>query len=150
MTTIIDSPEKMEAFGAALLPFLSHGLIFLCGDLGVGKTTLVRGLLRAAGYQGLVKSPTFTIVESYTSGPRTLHHFDLYRINDPEELELMGIREYLGEQSLCFIEWPEIAKPLLPEPELVLSLSHLGSQRSVEIRCAQPQLHKSLQKLLVI
>lgn len=144
MTTVIDSAGKMEAFGAALLPLLDHGLVFLCGDLGVGKTTLVRGLLRAAGYQGLVKSPTFTIVESYTIGAQTLHHFDLYRIDDPEELELMGIREYVGQRSLCFIEWPEVAIPLLPKPELTLSLSHLGEQRSIEINSPHVKIEQSL------
>lgn len=144
MTRIIDSAEKMEAFGASLLPHLSDGLVFLYGDLGAGKTTLVRGLLRAAGYQGLVKSPTFTIVESYSLPSATLHHFDLYRINDPEELELMGIREYLTEQNLCIFEWPEIAKPLLPKPQLVLSLDHLGARRSIEIISAPANLSQSL------
>ena len=84
MTEIVDSPEKMEAAGASLIQRLSTpAIVYLRGNLGAGKTTFVRGALRGLGYQGLVKSPTFTLVESYTFTDLTVHHFDLYRISDP-------------------------------------------------------------------
>lgn len=108
-------------------------LIFLRGNLGAGKTTLVRGCLRAAGFQGAVKSPTFTLVEEYALADRTLFHFDLYRLNDPEELEWMGIRDYLRPDCTCFIEWPERGTGLLPEPDLDIALHIEGSARRVEI-----------------
>ena len=124
----------MQALGAQLaLASRGKGRIYLDGDLGTGKTTLVRGLIRALGHAGAVKSPTFTLVEPYQIGDKNIYHFDLYRLSDPEELEYMGLRDYFAPESLCLVEWPEKGGRLLPEPDLLVKLLHDGTSRDVSI-----------------
>ena len=114
----------------------SRALVFLDGDLGAGKTTLCRGVLQAFGHTGAVKSPTYTLVESYQLGDALLHHFDLYRLGDPEELEFIGIRDYLYQGNYCLIEWPNRGAGILPVPDLEVMISVTKNGRDVSITAA--------------
>lgn len=137
--------ESTEAIGAELARQLPPKcLIFLKGQLGAGKTTLVRGFLRALGYRGAVKSPTYTLVEEYSTRERRIFHFDLYRLTDPEELEWIGIDDYLAQDAVCLIEWPEMGDGFLPEPDLVLALSVVGRERLLEVETIDSALKKIL------
>ena len=118
--------------------FPQGGLIFLHGDLGTGKTTLVRGLLRHLGFKGTVKSPTYALVEPYHIAGRDIYHFDLYRLADPEELEYMGGRDYLSSDALCLIEWPEKAQGFLPTENLNLYIQHDDTCRDIRIESITP------------
>jgi tRNA threonylcarbamoyladenosine biosynthesis protein TsaE len=132
----LNNVAATEALGAKLWEILPRQcLVFLNGELGAGKTTLVRGVLRAAGFTGAVKSPTFTIVEEYLIGARKILHFDLYRLAEPEELEWIGIWDYMAQDSLCFIEWSELGRGFLPEADFILNLTIQGQGRSAEVLC---------------
>lgn len=135
MQAVLQNTEATEQFGAELYHLLpSKCLVFLHGDLGAGKTTLVRGYLRAAGYTGTVKSPTYNLVEEYTIAGKIVYHFDLYRLNSPEELEWIGINDYFDQDSVCFIEWPDKGEDFLPMPDKVITLTTKDVGRLVEIR----------------
>ena len=119
--------EKMSIF---LRPNMN---IYLKGELGAGKTTFVRGLLRGLGYQDKVKSPTYTLVEPYDLERFTIYHFDLYRFKDEHEWDDAGFREYFNNQSVCLVEWPEKAGHILPQPDISIDLSHQSFGRHIHL-----------------
>ncbi|NOQ94563.1 MAG: tRNA (adenosine(37)-N6)-threonylcarbamoyltransferase complex ATPase subunit type 1 TsaE [Methylophaga sp.] len=112
--------------------------IHLEGDLGAGKTTLTRGLLRQLGHKGNVKSPTYTLVEHYSLKDRAIFHFDLYRLTDPEELDYLGLDDYLSHNSLCIIEWASQGGDFLPKPDLIITLSYQNHSRNAELTVSSP------------
>ncbi|MDP1559098.1 MAG: tRNA (adenosine(37)-N6)-threonylcarbamoyltransferase complex ATPase subunit type 1 TsaE [Nitrosomonas sp.] len=134
LTCHLADETAMLSFGAAFAGLLHAGLIiFLKGDLGAGKTTLTRGILRGMGYQKIVKSPTYNLVEFYEVSRLYFYHFDFYRFNDPSEWEEAGFREYFNADSICVVEWPEKAGKLLPIADLQVSIHIVESGRNIEI-----------------
>jgi len=115
-----------QRLAAALAPGLR---VYLRGNLGAGKTTLARALLRALGFQGRVKSPSYALVELYTVSSLNLYHFDFFRFRDPKEWSDAGFREYFSNDGVCLVEWPEKAGDLLPLPDLEILLSTSGAGR---------------------
>lgn len=129
--TVICSEAEMLGLGRRLASYLRPPMVvYLQGPLGAGKTTFVRGILQGLGYLGSVKSPTYTIVEPYELAGVTLYHFDLYRLTDPEELEGLGIRDYLSANALCLIEWPERGDGFLPAADAKLVFSYQTGESS--------------------
>jgi len=127
------------ALGARLASGIGPGrVLHLQGDLGTGKTTLVRGLLRAFGVQGPVKSPTYTWVEPYAISRLDLYHFDFYRFKDESEWLSSGLREYFRPDSACIVEWPERVGGLLPPPDVIVAMSHHGEARRARVEAHSP------------
>jgi len=121
-------------FASELLVHLEGSpLVFLEGQLGAGKTTLVRGILRALGHEGSVKSPTYTLLEPYEVAGRSIYHFDLYRIGDSEELDFIGFDELLDADAIKLIEWPERGAGRLPVPDVRIRICLEGEGRRVEV-----------------
>lgn len=130
----VDSVVEMESLGSKFSAHLSKAcLIYLHGPLGAGKTTLVRGMLRGRGHEGSVKSPTFTLVEPYSFPEIEFYHFDLYRLNNPEELEFLGMRDYLHGKGVCVVEWAERAEDVLPTPDVDIMITPTETGRMVRI-----------------
>ncbi len=121
----------------------SSFVLLLQGDLGVGKTTFARGFVHASGFEGIVKSPTYTLVEPYPiDNDRTCYHFDLYRLANPEELEFIGARDYFNETDVCLVEWPERAEGYLPAADWICEFSHHESGRNLTIKAASDKGNK--------
>ncbi|MEW5944537.1 MAG: tRNA (adenosine(37)-N6)-threonylcarbamoyltransferase complex ATPase subunit type 1 TsaE [Pseudomonadota bacterium] len=134
--------------GAQLASVLHSGMtVTLSGDLGAGKTTLVRAILRGFGYQGKVKSPTYALVELYAVSKLNLYHFDLYRFAGPDEWEESGFREYFNSASLCLVEWPEKAAGFLPRADIKVALQMRNSGRDVELEAVTEAGEQCLNRL---
>jgi tRNA threonylcarbamoyladenosine biosynthesis protein TsaE len=129
----------MARIMGACLP--SRLIVFLEGQLGAGKTTLVRGLIQSLGYTGKVKSPTYGLVERYELPDRLIHHLDLYRLGHPEELEFMGIRDIIDEPGIVAIEWPERGQGMLPQADVSCHLEVLGQGRELQLVAASEAGH---------
>ncbi len=127
--------EEQVALAASVASHLKASFIMLLqGDLGVGKTTFARGFVHASGFDGVVKSPTYTLVEPYPiNNNRMCYHFDLYRLADPEELEFTGARDYFNDTDVCLIEWPEKAQGFLPPADWCCEFKHHDQGRDLFI-----------------
>lgn len=148
MQFFLKDSEETESFGMALFRALpSKCLVFFYGNLGAGKTSLVRGMLRASGYQGTVRSPTYSLVEEYALDGRRIYHFDLYRLKDPEELEWMGIDDYLSDNAMCCIEWPQMGLGFLSQADIEVYLETVGDGRAVQIKVLREDLKNTLKLL---
>lgn len=136
MKIILNNETDTKAFAQQLADMNLTGSVWLSGDLGAGKTTLTRYWLQAMGHTGAVKSPTYTLVEPYQiqtkTGIKPVYHADLYRLNDPEELDYIGFFEYFDEHdSLVIIEWASRAESNLPKPDYLIELSRQADDRRV-------------------
>jgi tRNA threonylcarbamoyladenosine biosynthesis protein TsaE len=145
----LDTEAALLQWAAAIAKLIPAGtVIFLYGPLGVGKTTLTRGFLQALGYQGKVKSPTYTLVETYLIAGKAINHFDCYRLQHPQELEHIGIYEYFSPETICLIEWPECGLGFLPQADLSCTLSFHHQGRTLCVQALSAKGEKILKEVL--
>ena len=134
MQIVTKNEKQTISFGSKIAKSFKKGdVIALFGNLGAGKTTLAKGLLSGWGYTGRVTSPTFTLLESYDLSLLSVHHFDLYRMESADELEMIGARELFNPTSICLIEWPDKAAGFLPTPDVVFTIEHCAHGRHIKI-----------------
>lgn len=147
----LNNEQDTQKLAQVLAQHVQQGVIYLIGDLGAGKTTLTRFLLQALGHQGSVKSPTYTLVEPYNVQGQEIFHFDLYRLNDPYELELMGIRDYLEvENALFLFEWPSKGGEEIPQADLIINITKSDDelQRTATLSSHSAALQNALEQQL--
>ena len=131
---LADEAKQVKLAAAVAKKLTSSFVMLLKGDLGAGKTTFARGFIQASGYSGVVKSPTYTLVEPYPiTHERTCYHFDLYRLAEPEELEFIGARDYFNDQDVCLVEWPEKAAGYLPTADWICDFEYRNEGRDLKI-----------------
>jgi tRNA threonylcarbamoyladenosine biosynthesis protein TsaE len=148
LAAILPDEAATHALGAALAKSIEPGLtVFLHGELGAGKTTLVRAVLRGLGYEGRVKSPTYALVELYDVSRLHLYHFDFYRFRDPREWIAAGFAENFGGRNVCLVEWPEKAAGSLPPQDLDVFLDFQDAGRVVRLDSCTPQGERVLASL---
>ncbi|MDO8300616.1 tRNA (adenosine(37)-N6)-threonylcarbamoyltransferase complex ATPase subunit type 1 TsaE [Lacisediminimonas sp.] len=152
LTFHLPDESATQELGAALAKVLAPGLLFyLHGELGAGKTALVRAMLHAAGHAGHVRSPTYTLAEPYTvqigGKPVDVIHFDLYRMSSPEEFLDAGFRDYFNHQTICLVEWPEKGEAVLPPADIDVFLQVAGTGREVELKALSDQGVQCLDRL---
>ena len=123
------------------------GVIHLNGDLGAGKTTLTRGIMRGYGYNGAVKSPTYTLVEPYEFEKCQIYHFDLYRLTDPEEVEYLGTEDYFQPTNLCIVEWANRGAGIIPDSDLTIEFEMEGTGRQISWQIHSGKGHKIAKRL---
>ncbi len=147
-TVSLEDESSSQRLAVQLAQHCLQGIVYLVGDLGAGKTTLTRYWLHALGHQGNVKSPTYTLIEPYEIAGQPIYHFDLYRLNDPYELELMGIRDYLEQpNALLLIEWPSKGEPIVPAADIQIQLQVQGQQRQASVTAHSTYGEQVLQAL---
>lgn len=139
--------ELLDLGAAVAAACTSQTVIYLQGPLGAGKTTFSRGFLRGLGYAGHVKSPTYTLVESYALPALTVHHFDCYRVRDAHELEYIGIQDYFAANTICLIEWAELGAGLLPQPDLICEIEIVPAGREVKFTAYSERGNDILRRL---
>ena len=145
---IANDEQKMQIIAVALAKNLPNkAIVFLDADLGMGKSYLTREIIRSYGYSGAIKSPTYTLVEPYSGAQKDVLHFDLYRLGDPEELEFIGIWDYLNQEALSFIEWPQKAQGVLPQPDLVIHIDDYKMGRVLTMSAKNTQMCKTLEQM---
>ena len=131
---LLNSEHETIILAKSLAKIIPQNIIvYLQGELGAGKTTLVRGFLQGVGFNKAVRSPTYTLVEPYDELEIPIYHFDLYRLQNPEELEYIGIRDFIAKQGICFFEWPEKGVGILPPADLSIKLLVQNDKREVYI-----------------
>ena len=131
---LADELQQIALAKTVALHLNASFIMLLKGDLGVGKTTFARSFIQASGFDGVVKSPTYTLVEPYPiSHSRLCYHFDLYRLAEPEELEFIGARDYFNNNDVCLVEWPEKAEGFLPPADWICAFSHHKRGRNLII-----------------
>lgn len=148
----LNNEEDTKNLAEILSKNFTAGVIYLIGDLGAGKTTLTRYWLQAMGHKGAVKSPTYTLVEPYNIQGKDIFHFDLYRLNDPYELELMGIRDYLETADALFLfEWPSKGGEEIPEADLIINIEKSDDNliRHATLTSSSTSLQQALEKRFV-
>lgn len=134
------SEKEMRDYAKQCIFFIQPGMIiFLKGELGAGKTTWVRSLLRALGFQEAVKSPSFSLLESYEIAGISILHFDLYRLTSEKAFQSYGFEEHFSHENCCLIEWPERAESILPTPDFVFELEILGDGRQLTVSALTPR-----------